>query len=88
MKFVCGFVWIDATHYLPLARTADASGWDGVVLSDHLVHVEKIASRYPYHESGERQPVGRIGEVRELFGRRTELRLPRGDGRKSGAEGA
>ena len=54
VKFLCGFVWIDATHYLPLARTADACGWDGVVLSDHLVHVEKIASRYPYHESGER----------------------------------
>jgi probable F420-dependent oxidoreductase len=54
VKFVCGFVWIDPTHYLPLARTADACGWDGVVLSDHLVHIEKIASPYPYHESGER----------------------------------
>jgi len=54
VQFVCGFVWIDPTHYLPLARTAEACGWDGVVLSDHLVHVEKIASPYPYHESGER----------------------------------
>ena len=54
MKFLCGFVWIDPTHYLPLARTVDACGWDGIVLSDHLVHIEKIASHYPYHESGER----------------------------------
>jgi probable F420-dependent oxidoreductase len=54
VQFLCGFVWIDTTHYLPLARTADACGWDGIVLSDHLVHVEKIATPYPYHESGER----------------------------------
>jgi probable F420-dependent oxidoreductase len=54
VKFLCGFVWIDPTQYLPLARAAEASGWDGVVLSDHLVHIEKIASPYPYHESGER----------------------------------
>ena len=54
LKFLTGFVWIDPTHYLPLARTAEACGWDGIVLSDHLVHLEKIATPYPYAEGGER----------------------------------
>ncbi len=54
MKFLTGFVWIEPTHYLELARSAEASGWDGVVLADHLVHLEKIATPYPYAESGER----------------------------------
>ena len=54
MQFLTGFVWIDPTHYLPLARTAEACGWDGIVLSDHLVHLEKITTPYPYAESGER----------------------------------
>ena len=54
MKFVSGFVWIDPRHYVPLARTAEQAGWDGVVLSDHLVHLEHIETPYPYAESGER----------------------------------
>ena len=54
MKFLTGFVWIDPTHYVPLARTAEASGWDGVVLSDHLVHLESIETPYPYAEDGRR----------------------------------
>ncbi|MGH0030104.1 MAG: TIGR03619 family F420-dependent LLM class oxidoreductase [Myxococcota bacterium] len=54
MKFVSGFVWIDPTHYVPLARTAEEAGWDGVVLSDHLVHLEEIQTPYPYAEGGKR----------------------------------
>jgi probable F420-dependent oxidoreductase len=54
LKFLTGFVWIDPRHYVPLARAADACGWDGIVLSDHLVHLEKIETPYPYAEGGER----------------------------------
>jgi probable F420-dependent oxidoreductase len=54
MKFVAGFVWIDPTQYVALARTADECGWDGIVLSDHLVHLETIASPYPYAADGKR----------------------------------
>jgi alkanesulfonate monooxygenase SsuD/methylene tetrahydromethanopterin reductase-like flavin-dependent oxidoreductase (luciferase family) len=54
VKFVCGFVWIDPLHYVPLARSAEAAGWDGVVLSDHLVHLETIATPYPYAADGRR----------------------------------
>ncbi len=54
MKFLSGFVWIDPTHYVELARTAEGCGWDGIVLSDHLVHLERIDTPYPYAEGGER----------------------------------
>ena len=54
MKFLTGFVWIDPTQYIELARTADACGWDGIVLSDHLVHIEAIETPYPYSEDGQR----------------------------------
>lgn len=54
MQFLTGFVWIDPTQYVSLARTAEAHGWDGIVLSDHLVHLEKIETPYPYAEGGER----------------------------------
>ena len=54
MKFLTGFVWIDPTQYIELARTADACGWDGIVLSDHLVHLEEIDTPYPYSPDGKR----------------------------------
>lgn len=54
MKFLTGFVWIDPTQYVELARTADACGWDGIVLSDHLVHLETIETPYPYAPDGRR----------------------------------
>ena len=54
MKFLTGFVWIDATQYVDLARSAEAAGWDGIVLSDHLAHFDQIATPYPYTEDGHR----------------------------------
>jgi probable F420-dependent oxidoreductase len=54
LQFLTGFVWIDPTQYVALARTAEASGWDGIVLSDHLVHLEEIETPYPYAEDGQR----------------------------------
>ncbi|MEM7413818.1 MAG: LLM class F420-dependent oxidoreductase [Myxococcota bacterium] len=54
MKFVTGFAWVGMDQYVPLARTAEEAGWDGIVLSDHLVHLETIETPYPYNETGER----------------------------------
>ncbi len=54
MKFVTGFVWIDPRQYVPLAQTAEEAGWDGIVLSDHLVHLETIETPYPYNDTGQR----------------------------------
>jgi len=42
VKFCTGFAWIDSAHYVELTRSAEACGWDGIVLPDHLVHPEQI----------------------------------------------
>jgi alkanesulfonate monooxygenase SsuD/methylene tetrahydromethanopterin reductase-like flavin-dependent oxidoreductase (luciferase family) len=53
VKFCTGCVWVDPAQYVELARSAETCGWDGIVLSDHLIHPEQIQSRYPYSENGE-----------------------------------
>lgn len=52
MKFVTSLAFSDPTHFCEIARAADACGWDGIVVSDHVVHPEKIESRYPYTRDG------------------------------------
>ena len=48
MKFVTSLAFQDPLHATEVARTADACGWDGLIVSDHVVHPEKIESPYPY----------------------------------------
>ena len=52
MKFVTSLAFSDPTQLCDLARAADETGWDGLVVSDHVVHPEKIATPYPYTKDG------------------------------------
>jgi probable F420-dependent oxidoreductase len=52
MKFAVSMAFSDPGHWLELARAADASGWDAVLVSDHVVHPETIRSPYPYTVDG------------------------------------
>ncbi len=52
MKFVTSLAFSDPAHYCDLAVAAESAGWDGLAVSDHVVHPEKIASPYPYTEDG------------------------------------
>jgi probable F420-dependent oxidoreductase len=52
MKFVTSLAFSDPTHFCALARTADETGWDALVVSDHVVHPETIESPYPYTVDG------------------------------------
>ena len=52
MKFIIPTSFIDPTHFLAMAKAADASGWWAIALSDHVVHPEHIESSYPYSEDG------------------------------------
>ncbi|MEN8185043.1 MAG: LLM class F420-dependent oxidoreductase, partial [Myxococcota bacterium] len=51
-KFVIASAYCDPTHYCELARAADEYGYHAISVSDHVVHPEKISSRYPYTEDG------------------------------------
>jgi probable F420-dependent oxidoreductase len=54
MKFCIPTAFMDPLHLPPLARAAEESGIHSFAISDHVVHPEKISSRYPYAETGER----------------------------------
>jgi probable F420-dependent oxidoreductase len=52
MRFAFALAFSDPTHFVELARTADAAGWDAVALSDHVFFPERLASPYPYQPDG------------------------------------
>jgi probable F420-dependent oxidoreductase len=54
VKFAASLAFTDTEDYVELAQVADQHGWDTLVLSDHVVHPEKIAAKYPYREDGQR----------------------------------
>jgi probable F420-dependent oxidoreductase len=54
VKFAASLAFTDTEDYVELAQVAEQHGWDTLVLSDHVVHPEKIAAKYPYREDGQR----------------------------------
>jgi probable F420-dependent oxidoreductase len=54
VKFCASLAFTDPTDYCELAQLAESHGWDALVLSDHVVHPERIDSKYPYAANGER----------------------------------
>ena len=55
MKFWQAVSFCEPEQLVEIARIAEEVGFEGVLVSDHLVHPEKLESRYPYSETG--QPV-------------------------------
>lgn len=54
MKFSLAVAMRPAHYYLPLARAADAAGWDGIVVPDSVFYPEKVSAPYPYTADGGR----------------------------------
>jgi len=52
MRFITSLAFSDPTHFCDVARAGDECGWDGIVVSDHVVHPDKIESAYPYTRDG------------------------------------
>ncbi|MEO2166927.1 MAG: TIGR03619 family F420-dependent LLM class oxidoreductase [bacterium] len=42
-------------HYLPLAKAAEAAGWDGTVVPDSICYPEFSDTKYPYTADGSRE---------------------------------
>jgi probable F420-dependent oxidoreductase len=55
MKFWQALSFAEPEQLVEIAQIAEQVGFEGVFVSDHLVHPEKLESRYPYSETG--QPV-------------------------------
>jgi len=54
MKFALAVSMCDASHYLPLARAAEAHGWTSLAVPDGPFYPKQTRGRYPYTEDGER----------------------------------
>jgi len=52
MKFWQALSFTEPEEFVPLARAAEAAGFHGVLLSDHLFFPGKLRSRYPYSPDG------------------------------------
>jgi probable F420-dependent oxidoreductase len=52
LEFCIAVAYNDPTHLTEIARTAEASGFGGIVVSDHLVYPGELETPYPYTHDG------------------------------------
>ncbi|MGH0034003.1 MAG: TIGR03619 family F420-dependent LLM class oxidoreductase [Myxococcota bacterium] len=52
MKFCIALAYNDPRELVALARAAEAGGFEAVILSDHLVYPQTLATPYPYTSDG------------------------------------
>ena len=52
MKFWLGVAFLEPEQLVDIARVADAAGYHGIAVSDHVFYPEKLATPYPYTPNG------------------------------------
>ena len=55
MRFTYAESMCDPSHFLPLARAAEAAGWDSFSIPDSICYPEVSDSTYPYTPDGRRE---------------------------------
>lgn len=54
MRFSLNIGMCDPAHYAPLARSAEAAGYDSIAVPDSLSYPEQSDTSYPYTDDGDR----------------------------------
>lgn len=54
MQFTVALPMIEPSHYLPLARVAEACGYTSVAVPESVFYPEEVSAEYPYTKSGKR----------------------------------
>jgi probable F420-dependent oxidoreductase len=54
MKFSVALPMLPSTHFLPLARAAEAAGYDGIAVPESVFFPEEVSAGYPYTADGGR----------------------------------
>jgi probable F420-dependent oxidoreductase len=54
VKFALAVAMRPADHFLPMAISADTTGWDTIVVPDSVFHPENVSAPYPYTADGQR----------------------------------
>ena len=67
MRFSLQVGMCDASHYLPMARAAEAAGYDGVAIPDSICYPQEASSKYPYNEDGSREFLESVPFVESLI---------------------
>jgi probable F420-dependent oxidoreductase len=52
MRFWQSIAFTEADQFIEVAKISEDAGFDGVTISDHLLHFENMAYRYPYTATG------------------------------------
>jgi probable F420-dependent oxidoreductase len=55
MKFATTVAMIDPAFYVPVARAAEAAGFDTIAVPDSIGYPQESSSRYPYNPDGTRE---------------------------------
>ncbi|MFT6053086.1 MAG: putative F420-dependent oxidoreductase [Halioglobus sp.] len=55
MRFSYQVGMSEADHYLPLAKAAEAAGYDGITIPDSICYPQEASSKYPYNADGSRE---------------------------------
>lgn len=54
LQFTLAIGFCPSEHYVPLARAAEAAGWDSIAVPDGLFWYDQVSVAYPYSEDGSR----------------------------------
>ena len=55
MRFSVATAYLPPEELGPIARAADAAGYHGFALSDHVINLQSLDTKYPYTETGARR---------------------------------
>lgn len=55
MRFSYQVGMCEPDHYLPLAKAAEAAGYDGITIPDSICYPQEASSKYPYNKDGSRE---------------------------------
>ena len=67
MRFSYQIGLCDPDHYLPLARAAEAAGFDGIAVPDSICYPREASSKYPYNKDGSREFLESVPFVESLI---------------------
>tara|TARA_R110001599_G_scaffold351822_1_gene584741 strand:+ start:71047 stop:71889 length:843 start_codon:yes stop_codon:yes gene_type:complete len=57
----------EPSHYLPLARAAEAAGFHGISVPDSICYPQEASSKYPYNKDGSREFLESVPFVESLI---------------------
>ncbi len=66
MRFSVATAYLPPEELAPIAKAADAAGYHGMALSDHVINLETLDTKYPYTETGARRWEAFTGNTAEL----------------------